>query len=121
MLTMQADSTPPKRGRGRPPSGVPRKEQVRKAVEKHRSKARFAGGELVQVEISRGLCWSIREIAEREGVTMKEAITRLLEQGWKKDFMERGGEDPELQAKTAETMIAKWREMHLQSFAEGLD
>ncbi len=118
MSLPEPNSPSQKRGRGRPPSGVPRKEQIRKAVAKHRSKARFSGGELLQVEISRGLSWSIREIAKRDGISLREAVTRLLEQGWKKDFIERSGEDPELQSKTADAMIAQWREMHLQSFSE---
>lgn len=105
---------PAKRKRGRPSSGVPRKEQILKAVRKHRSKARFAGGELVQVELPRGLSWSVREIARRDGLTHREAMMRLLERGWREDYVARAKSEEErlLHGKTADAMIAQWRKLH---------
>jgi|GEM_PF-2526495 len=104
--------------RGRPPSGVPRAEQVRRAVQKHRRKAKSGEGAILQVELPYYLLAEIRAMAAREKQTLREMVTHLLAEGWKADYLAHlpEGANPVTRREAAETMIRQWEEEFKASF-----
>jgi hypothetical protein len=76
----------PKR-RGRPASGIDRKEQIRLAVAARR---RNLASRTLPVEIPTGLYVGIERVAERDGVSLKEAVTKLLEAAYVADQVAQG-------------------------------
>ncbi len=117
-MSEPAAETPAPRRRGRPPSGVPRKEQIRRAVEKHRRKAKFGDGGLLQVELPVYLLMELRAIATREGKSLREVVTGFLAEGWKADYLARcpEGSNPEVNRQAAEAMIGQWERDFDRSF-----
>jgi len=113
--------TPPRPKRGRPSSGVPRKEQIRRAVEKHRRKARYGEGALLQVELPVYLLMEIKAIARREKKSVREVVTRFLAQGWKADYLAHHPKAnlpslPNIREEAADAMIAQWQRDFAASF-----
>ena len=76
----------PKR-RGRPSSGIDRKEQIRLAVAARR---RNLAARTLPVEIPTGRDEGIERIAERDGISHKEAVTKLLEAAYVADQVAQG-------------------------------
>ncbi len=110
--------SPPRPKRGRPSSGVPRKEQIRRAVEKHRRKSRYGEGTLLQVELPVYLAMEIKAIAKREKKSLREIVTRFLAQGWKTDYLAQSPEGslPNIREQAADAMIAQWKRDFAASF-----
>ncbi|HWL52741.1 MAG TPA: hypothetical protein VNQ90_09915 [Chthoniobacteraceae bacterium] len=110
--------SPTRPKRGRPSSGVPRKEQIRRAVEKHRRKARYGEGALLQVELPVYLLIEIKTIARREKKSVREVVTRFLAQGWKADYLAQSPEGslPTIREEAADAMIAQWKRDFAASF-----
>jgi len=104
--------------RGRPSSGVPRAEQVRRAVQKHRRQAKFGEGALLQVELPYYLLAEIRAMAAREKQTLREMVTHLLAEGWKADYLAHLPEGTSLaiRREAAEAMIRQWEAEFKASF-----
>lgn len=77
----------PKKRRGRPSSGIDRKEQIRLAVAARR---RNLAARTLPVEIPTGLYVGIERIAERDGLSLKDAVTKLLEAAYVADQVAQG-------------------------------
>ena len=67
---------------GRPSSGIARKEQIRLAVAARR---RNLAARSLSVEIPAGLFTAISRVMERDQISQKEAVIRLLEAGYLAD------------------------------------
>ena len=119
-MNSETEPPPPKRKRGRPSSGVDRKEQVRRAVQKHRRSAKFGEGALLQVELPVYLLMEIKAIASRgkKKRSLRETVTRMLEEAWRADYIAQAQDEREriIHEKTADGLIAKWREEFEASF-----
>ena len=102
--------TPPPKKRGRPPSGIDRKKQLRQAARRHRERGGFRVRRL-QVELPAGLYYNISQIAERENETLRVTVTRLLHEAWKRDYVEKAvaeGSNRASAEKVADSMIASY-------------
>ncbi len=104
----EPEVSPAPKKRGRPSSGVDRKKQLRQAARRHRERGSFRVRRL-QVELPAGLYYNISLIAERENETLRETVTRLLSEAWKRDYVEKAvaeGSNRVSAEKVADSMIA---------------
>lgn len=99
-----------KKPTGRPSSGVPRKEQIRRAVRSRRLNNAAAS---MSIEIPYGLSWAIKKIASRDKISVKEAATRLLEDAWRTDYIATGGHPA-----TANAQTTSWRKAMDKGYAK---
>lgn len=73
--------SPAPKKRGRPSSGVPRREQVRLAAKRRRERLRYAVDASfwpLQFEATASVYFTLRDYCEKKGLTVKEACNRLL-------------------------------------------
>jgi hypothetical protein len=102
---MQTENTPKRAGR--PASSIDRKEQIRLAVAARRRNTDLKS---LSVEIPAALYAGIASIAERDGLSLKAAVNRLLEAAYVADQAKQGNPASAVAAtlqKARETMDAK--------------
>jgi hypothetical protein len=92
--------TKPAARAGRPSGGINRKEQIRLAVAARR---RNLASRSLSVEIPAGLFTAISRVMERDGISQKEAVIRLLETGYLADQAAHGKSTSSLAGYLAES------------------
>lgn len=73
---------------------------------------------MLQIELPVYLLFELKAISKRDGITLRELATRMLESGWRADYVARAADHREkaVLEKDAEGLIAKWRQEFEASF-----